>query len=306
MKILIGQNHLDTLGGSETFTYTLIKGMLELGHEVELLCGLPNRIGIMSNKIKQDFDINVNVLKGEYDLCLMSHQSSVRALYNMMNQHPELKINPDNIYQICHGSIPIEEQPVIIPGLQYICISEEVQKHLKSFNLESKVIFNPIDLDRFKFIEPKDKVESIFSLSQSNTFNSMLKGVCDKMGIKFTYNNKFTNPIFDVEKVIAEHDMVFSLGRGCYEAMAMGKNVVVSDHRPYQDSYSDGILNNINFHYFMQNNCSGRYSMTETTVELIEKSIKRYDPNNSRALRKIAEDEFDMIKQCKKFEELAI
>lgn len=305
MKILIGQNHLDTLGGSETFTYTLIKGMKALGHDVDLLCGQASRIGIMSNKIKQDFGIDVNVLNGEYDLCLMSHQSSVMAIYNIIDNHPELNINTDNIYQICHGAIPKEEQPVLIPGLKYICISEEVQNHLKSFDLESKVIFNPIDLDRFKFIEPNDKVKSIFSLSQSNTFNSMLKGVCDSMGIKFTYNNKFTNPIFDVETVIAEHDMVFSLGRGCYEAMAMGKNVVIADHRPYQDSYSDGILNNINFSLFMENNCSGRYSMRETTVELIQRSIERYDPNNSHALRKIAEEEFDMIKQCNKFLELA-
>ena len=31
MRVLIGQNHLSTFGGSETFTYTLAKGIRELG-----------------------------------------------------------------------------------------------------------------------------------------------------------------------------------------------------------------------------------------------------------------------------------
>ena len=303
MKILIGQNHLDTLGGSETFTYTLIKGMLELGHEVDVICGQANRLGIMSNKIKEDFDIDVNHINGGYDICLLSHQSSVRALYKIMEEH-DLGINKKNIFQICHGAIPVEEQPTILPGLRYIAISREVQKHLETFNLDSTVIYNPVDLDRFKFIEPKDKVKSIFSLSQSNTFNSMLSSICERMDIKFTYNNKFTNPIFDVDKVIAEHDMVFSLGRGCYEAMAMGKNVVVADHRPYQDSWSDGIVTNANFWAFMKFNCSGRFSKRETTIEFLEKNILRYDPKNGYDMRKLVEEDFEMIKQCEKFLEL--
>ena len=303
MKILIGQNHLDTLGGSETFTYTLIKGMLELGHEVDVICGQANRLGIMSNKIKEDFGIDVNHINGGYDVCLLSHQSSVRSLYKIMEQH-DLGINKNNIFQICHGAIPVEEQPVILPGLRYIAISREVQKHLESFNLDSTIIYNPVDLDRFKFIEPKDRVKSIFSLSQSNTFNSMLKSICDRMDIKFTYNNKFTNPIFDVEKVIAEHDMVFSLGRGCYEAMAMGKNVVVADHRPYQDSWSDGIVTTANFWAFMKFNCSGRFSKRETTIEFLEKNILRYNPKNGYDMRKLVEEDFEMIKQCEKILEL--
>tara|TARA_R110001606_G_scaffold234937_1_gene382807 strand:- start:860 stop:1777 length:918 start_codon:yes stop_codon:yes gene_type:complete len=303
MKILIGQNHLDTLGGSETFTYTLIKGMKQLGHDVDVLCGIPTRLGIMSNKIKEDFGIDVNHINGGYDLCLLSHQSSVRSLYKIMEQH-DLGINKDNIYQICHGAIPNEEQPVLRDGLKYVVISREVQKHLETFNLDSTVIYNPVDLDRFEFVKPNDKVESIFSLSQSNTFNSMLSNICNRMGIKFTYNNKFTNPIFDVENVIAENDMVFSLGRGCYEAMAMGKNVVVADHRPYQDSFSDGIVTNANFWTFMKFNCSGRFSMRETTKEFLEKNILRYDPKNGYDMRKLVEEDFEMIKQCKKFLEL--
>lgn len=303
MKILIGQNHLDTLGGSETFTYTLIKGMLELGHKVDVLCGQANRLGIMSDKIKEDFNIEVNTIAGGYDLCLMSHQSSVITLNKVIEKY-DLGINKDNLYQICHGIIPVEEQPTMIPGMKYVVISKEIQDHLKAFKLESNIIYNPIDLDRFRFIDPSDRVEKIFSLSQSNTFNSMLKNICDKMNISFTYNNKFTNPIFDVEEVIAKNDMVFSLGRGCYESMAMGKNVVIADHRPYQRSYSDGIVTSANFHNFVKNNCSGRFSMRETTVGFLEESISLYDPKNGYDMRKITKENFDMIKQCKKFLDL--
>ena len=51
----------------------------------------------------------------------------------------------------------------------------------------------------------------------------------------------------------------------------------------------------------MENNCSGRFSMKETTLELLKKSILEYNPKNGYDMRKIAEEEFDMLKQCKKY-----
>jgi len=35
-KILLGQNHLHTLGGSETFIYTMAQELTRLGHQVAM------------------------------------------------------------------------------------------------------------------------------------------------------------------------------------------------------------------------------------------------------------------------------
>lgn len=57
MKILIGQNHLHTIGGSETYTYTLVEELVRRGHHVDLVCNVP---GMVSEIMKQNFKIRVN------------------------------------------------------------------------------------------------------------------------------------------------------------------------------------------------------------------------------------------------------
>lgn len=295
MQILVGQNHLDTLGGSETFTYTLIKGLKKLGHDVELLVGQPNRLGIMSDKIEEDFKIRANRLTTSYDACFLSHQSSVKSYISFLKGQPL-----NNVFQIVHGTIPPEEQPVIHNGLKYIAISKEVQKYLKTkYGLDSVYISNFVDLDRFRFRQTRTKLKTCLSLSQSEKFNEMLKSVCDKKNVVLFTNNKFTNPIFDIENQIYKADLVFSLGRGCYESMACGRNVIVADHRPYQNSYSDGFLTKENYQNFHENNCSGRKMKIPTTEDFLLSEMEKYNQNFGYELREVALKNLNMNKNCK-------
>jgi len=295
MQILVGQNHLDTLGGSETFTYTLIKGLKKLGNQVELLVGQPNRLGIMSKKIYDDLGVKANRLTTTYDACFLSHQSSVKSYIEKFG-NTGLK----NVFQIVHGTIPPEEQPVIHNGLKYIAISKEVQNYLLTkYGLQSVCISNFIDLERFHFKEIRPTLKVCLSLSQSSAFNEMLQKVCKKKGLVFYSNNKFTNPIFDIENIIYKADLVFSLGRGCYEAMACGRNVIVADHRPYQNSYSDGFLTRENFYSFHENNCSGRKMKIQTTEAFIFNELEKYNRNYGAELRQVALKSLNMIKNCK-------
>jgi glycosyltransferase involved in cell wall biosynthesis len=295
MQILVGQNHLDTLGGSETFTYTLIKGLKKLGHDVELLVGQPNRLGIMSDKIEDDFKIRANRLTTSYDACFLSHQSSVKSYISYLKGQPL-----NNVFQIVHGTIPPEEQPVIHNGLKYIAISKEVQNYLKTkYGLDSVYISNFVDLDRFNFKQTRPQLKSCLSLSQSSSFNEILAEICKKKNIIFYSNNKFTNPIFDIENQIYKADLVFSLGRGCYESMACGRNVIVADHRPYQNSYSDGFLTQANYYNFHENNCSGRKMKIPTTEEFLINELEKYDQNYGYELRQVALKSLNMNKNCK-------
>lgn len=295
MQILVGQNHLDTLGGSETFTYTLIKGLKKLGNEVELLVGQPNRLGIMSDKIEADLNVKANRLTTSYDACFLSHQSSVKKYIEFSNGKPL-----QNVFQIVHGTIPPEEQPVLHEGLKYIAISKEVQNYLRiKYGLDSVYISNFVDLDRFRFREIRTQLKTCLSLSQSQDFNNMLQSVCAKKGVKFYHNNKFTNPIFDIENQIYKADLVFSLGRGCYESMACGRNVIVADHRPYQNSYSDGFLTRSNYYQFHEHNCSGRKMKIPTTEEFLLNEMEKYNQSYGYELRQVALKSLNMTKNCK-------
>jgi hypothetical protein len=290
MKILIGQNHLHTIGGSETYTYTLVEELVRRGHHVDLVCNVP---GMVSEIMKQNFKIRVNSLEREYDYCFLNHNTVVRGVI-------QNNIKSKKMFQVCHGTTPQLEQPYVGTGVEFISISEEVREHLKSKGRESVVIENGVNLQRFSEKETNDKITSVFSLAQSNSLNKLLKNVCDKKGIKFSYHNKHTNPIFNIENEIFKHDLIITLGRGAYEALACGKNVVIADQRSYQGALMDGFITSENIKKLMLKNCSGRTNRKEVTEQSIWKELEKYDPMQGKANRKFAEENLDIRKKVDK------
>jgi len=292
MKILIGQNHLDTLGGSETYTYTLIKELCRRKIKVELLCG-GRRYGIMSKRIYNEFGIIPDHITDEPDVSFLNHTTSVKSAL-------ERGISSNKIFQVCHGTTPSLEQPFGDPIKKYVSISEEVSDHLLELGHNSFVIRNGIDLRRFKPTTVNKKLKNILSLSQSERFNNFLSKICKKNGWNFSSNNKFSNPIFDIENKIAESDLVVSLGRGAYEALSCGKNVLVADWRPYQDPYMDALLTPDNIDEIIKNNCSGRSRKIKFNEESLTNEIKKYDSNLSDWATSYAEENLNISKQVDK------
>ena len=280
MKILIGQNHLDTIGGSETYVYTVIEELKRRKIKTFLMCG-SNRFGIMSKKIYQNFDIIPNYIGSEIDLGFINHTTTIKKVIDN-------KIDLSKVYQVCHGTIPSLEQPYGHPIENYISISEEVRDHLFSKKINSNVIRNGINVDKFKPTKVNKKLKNILSLSQSDRFNSFLSKICDKNGWNFLHHNKFTNPIFDIEKKIDEADLVISLGRGAYESMSCGKNVLVADWRPYQYPLMDGLVNKSNIDEMIKTNCSGRRFKKEVNEQSIVEEINKYSVENSDFNRQYA------------------
>lgn len=295
MKILIGNNHLHTLGGSETYTYTLASSLIKLGHNVEIMLGNPHAQGVMTSKIEKDLGIKVESLTGNYDKVFLNHNTTLNRFFNLGLSH-----NCD-VYQICHGTIPNEEQPYISKDIKYISISEEVCEYIKNkYSKNSIIIRNLIDLDIYDITEIREKPLSVYSLAQSNTMNEILNTICKQMGMNFTFNNKHSNAQENIFNKIKPADIVVSLGRGCYEAMAMGKNVLIADMRSYmKEGYMDGMINNENFANFIKSNCSGRFNKIPINPELIKKEITKYNKNQGKENRKLIETYYNSISLTK-------
>lgn len=268
MKILVTNNTLKGIGGSETYAYALINELNNReGIEVH---GFSKNIGLISEKLRQ---IGVKITTtpiDEYDLVLASHTSTIRFIKNFN----AVKI------QTCHGVYPKVEQP--IKGVDiYVSISDEVKNHLKMNGYESKIIHNGVDCDRFKPLNSINKdLKRILSLSHSESLNNDIRLICNKLNIEFKTLNKYKNPIFNVEDEINKSDMVITIGRGVYESMACSRNVLILDERHYLDKppLGDGLVTPHNISDFIKNNCSGRYSGVIFDSKLIEESIRRYDP----------------------------
>lgn len=291
MRILVGNNAFANPGGSETYTFAIVEELVKRGHNVECI---GKRTGMVSKKLN-DLGILVytSPVKREYDLALLSHSTSIHLARNIK----AFKI------QTCHGVYPVLEQPV--PGMHaYVSISEEVQKHLKIKGFKSILIRNGVNCNRFKPVKKINRnLKTILSLSHSEDVNRMIRTVSWKIGSKFIIHNKYNTPIWDVEKVINEADLVVTLGRGAYEAMSCGRNILIFDKRTYASNKSigDGIVNGVNISAYMRNNCSGRYSNREFNETDLIVELSMYNRSKGKELRKFALENFNIEKQVDKY-----
>ena len=98
MKILVANRHLQGLGGSETFTFTLAAELKAAGHDVEYFTLFK---GITSDKIEElgiSFSTGLN-----YDLIIAGQFRTVNELRYKKFTGP--------LIQICHGILTPGEQP---------------------------------------------------------------------------------------------------------------------------------------------------------------------------------------------------
>jgi len=299
MNILLGCNHLHEIGGSEQFNYTLAKAFINSGVNVYVMLGNHTLKGLMSAEMKKDLGIEVDLIPRNlnFDAVFLSHNSTVSRFHKEIFSREDLTFNKDNIFQICHGKFHSVERPQFWLDLQYLCISEEIGNYVRGIVGENRDIFiikNPIDTYKFHFTEINEIPRKIYSLSQSEKMNVLLKNICDDLGIAFDYNNKHENPTNNVIDKMFDADIVVSLGRGCYEAMSMGKNVIIADYRDYMnEGLMDGMIDNYNFDDFLKNNCSGRFSNIKVDKVKIIKEIQKYSKEQGFKNREIAESYFN-------------
>lgn len=295
MKILITNHWLKKLGGSETFTYTMVKAAKEHGHDVDLFT---HHQGIVSERIRKDFGVYSPVLRNSYDLILASHNTTIK---HVLNRGP--------IIQTCHGTIPKLEQPSEW-AQAHVAISAEVANHIVNklgWNRRGTVILNSIDTSRFKdktVLAPK--VTSVLSLSHSDMLNNRLQTIFNQMGITFKTLNKYTNPVWAVEKEILQNDLVISLGRGAYESFACGRPVLVLDHRPYiKKTYADGMVTPGNIDDYALCNFSGRFRMLQPNLkDFVDKELELYDDNNQVYYRDWALKHLNYLKNFQEYIDL--
>ncbi|WP_044399129.1 hypothetical protein [Lacinutrix sp. Hel_I_90] len=284
--ILVATNHLEAVGGSETFTYTLIESLVDKGYYVEYFTFYK---GLVSSKIENELQVKFKSLS-HYDLILANHNSCVRHLsfYGLT-------------IQTCHGVFPDLEQPNSFAD-GHVSISQEVKDHLKDKGFSSKVILNGINCNRFRDENPiNNELKQVLSLSQSSEANNKIETVCNKLNVSFNKLNKHLNPIWEVEKEINSADLVVALGRSAYEAMACGRPVLVYDDRGYFESYADGYLSKDVLDTCIYNNLSGRTSKLKFEESDIERELLKYNESDGDVMRAYALKNLNMDLQAEKY-----
>lgn len=277
--VLVATNHLHALGGSETFTYTLIEA-LQKRSDVQVEYFTLQK-GKVSQKIEEELGVFF-MSRSKYNVIFANHNTTVAHLHKK-----------GFIIQICHGIFPALEQPSSLANA-HISISQEVQSHLAHKGFNSLIVLNGINTQRFY---PKKSINktltSVLSLCKTKEANDVIEKACEIADVKFVEANMHEKNTWDVEKNINEADLVVGLGRSAYEAMSCGRPVVVFDDRTYFESMGDGYIREI-VGLSIQNNCSGRYSKTTYTPVQLAAEMLKYKPEDGDYFRNFALKELNI------------
>jgi len=284
MKILLTNNHLNTVGGSENYIYTLYTVLKKLGHNVDVFA-----IEIGGRPTTRFENVYTKIPNVTYDLVIANHNTCVQVVLDQAKY--------SKLIMVCHGIVPHLEQP-IMGADRYVSISNEIQYHLMLLGYKSDVLYNPVDLDTYYPVyELNENPEYIFVLCQNIMAQNNIKSlgyVTECVPPQRVNRLPIANYTFNTA------DICVGLGRSAYEALACGRCVIVYDARGYNGDKYDSIITKENIKELIKNNCSGRrYKKPFNKKKILNGIEKLYIPNVDY-YRSIAEEYFDAKKIIEK------
>src|SRR3990167_8540590 len=301
LKILIGNNTLSFLVGSETWSQTLAIQLKKMGHDVY---AFSPHLGIISDNLKKEgipcySEIVTTGIKPfsyvleepqdhKYDVIIASHFHITDYLRSQFPDTPIISVIHGVIHFMNHEEtnqqIWAPEHPAVNTKVdQYVAVSEEVQKKIKDdYGLDSMIVRQFFDVEKFTAQKPVTPGKPARIMTNTNYHSKddpeiqTVKGVADHYGSKliavgamFARN---PNPMLAIESA----DVMFARGRSVFEAVCAGRLGIV--HGGWG---TGGVICPENIEQLRYCNFSGRNATKlfskEELIELVE---KYYTPEN--------------------------
>ena len=285
MRILLTNNHLVNIGGTETWIRTMAHELRAQGHEVDIYT---LETGMFSDLLKaENFKIYTHYpdLEDNYDGILCNHTTT---FYNLKLRGLKAPI----IFTSHSFFIDIEQPPA--EAYEVVSVTEEIGK--------GKIIRNGIDVLKFDCKKPiNKKLTNILYLTHpwNKEGNELVIEACKEYNLTL-----ITTEIIEMDTLINENDLVITLGRGILESLACGRNVISGDHRHgwMTGFVGGGMITEDNFDDLKTHALSGRNKPIYFTAETLKKELLKYDP--ARNLRNKMVSEYNIMRQAQKYVEL--
>jgi glycosyltransferase involved in cell wall biosynthesis len=293
MRILLGNNTLSLLAGSETWTYTLALELHKLGHSVS--CYSPE-LGIWAEKlserdirsyshfntegVKLFSPILEEVHDHQYDVIIANHFHVVTELRHRFPKTPIISTIHGIIHYHEDGTTWAPEHPALEGGVQqFIAVSEEVQDLLRTqYSLESQVIRNFFDIKRFESLpeanaQPKQFLINTNYAGVEDPAVQLIRATAKIMGVKVAAIGMNFSQNMNPESAIKDCDVVFGMGRSVLEGVAAGRLGIVLGRWGY-----GGVITEASVKEIRAKNFSGRNSTSQDlpTPEDLAKQINEF------------------------------
>ena len=292
LKILLGNNTLSLLAGSETWTYTLALQLKAMGHNVSCFspelglvaeklmeAGIPCFNDLVSAGIKPFTFILEEKYDHDYDVIIANHNHIVDYL---RSQYPEKPII-STIHGILHfledGETKAPEHPALEAGVaQFVAVSEEVQEKLKQdYELDSLVIRQPLDIKKYSSLRAPSEGKPKQILVNTNYANKddeeikVIREVAKHFGAKVAAVGVNFTQQFDLTRAIEDSDIIFGMGRSLLEGVAAGRLGICHGRWGTGGVVCEANIDEIRSYNFSGRNSGGRLATKEELIEMIEK-----------------------------------
>lgn len=289
MNIVVTHLHLDYPGGSETYTYTVARALLERGHRPVVVSPILGEVADHLRAAGVTVVDELHKVQGHPDVLHCQHNVMALAARDWF-------VGAPLVYH-SHGTVPLPEQPpsVDLNVQRYVAVSDLVRRHLESRGVARsliRVLENPVDLRRFVpsgELPPTPRRALVLSAVMDAGTLGVIREACDRMKIDLEVVGLDGTRMWNVEDRIAQADVVFSLGRGAIESMASGRAVFVFDHFG-----ADGWVTPETVDDLASRTFSGKRFARRLTADDLVAELERYDPAMGLANRRLAEQRYDV------------
>ena len=277
--------------GVTTWAYELIKGLSKFNVDVVFVSS--NSYFISNKEYIKDISLHSNVIESiDY-----STKYDVVFLHNTQHENISKKVGKKTVF-ISHGSMINSANPKLKHDM-HVAVSGR-SKYVLGADM---FILNGIDLNKFKSNKLLNKIPKKCLYHNRFKPQKFVHEACEELNIELDYWKVIEK---DVTKKIEESDFVMGYGRSVYEAMSMGKPVLVFGHNSptnknklnktgissnVEGGFSDGWIDESNFKTLLYRNCCGwaRKIYIDNKNDMID-LMKGYDYKMGNVNRRLAEE----------------
>jgi hypothetical protein len=294
MNILITSEVLD-LSGTVTYTLTLYRQLIRLGHRVTVYSPKGGAMTKYFNWVGEiDYLDKPDLIIAQMNTCA----ETVRARFDSFMIFSSHGIPYNHRWQ-GEPDRCLTESPPNCPVDAYTAINEDVQAYLQTTGYSSTIIRDFIDLDRFKpTTPPNSKIKRILFISNYKKWRTYARvsEACRYLGIELKAVGAPYGRAYAVETEINQADLVISTGRGILEAMACERPVI-----SFEQMHGDGYLTEELYYesrtrQFFGPKCLHTF---EDWRDLVTE-IHQYNPLDGKTNRRLIEEHHNSITNTKK------
>lgn len=294
LNILLGNNTLSLLAGSETWTLTLARALKEIGHNVA--CFSPE-LGIIAEELEKDGihcykDLITTKIRPfsyvleeavdhNYDIIISNHNHIVDHLRGQYPKKPIISTIHGIIHKMDDGSLA-PEHPALEAGVnQFVAVSEEVAAKLKAeHNIDATIIRNFFDISKYQLARPislPTPKQFFVNTNYNSSYDpeiEVIREVAKHYGAKLIAVGQNFTQALNLNRALEDSDIVFGMGRSVLEGVAAGRLGIV--HGRWG---TGGVVCEQNVDELRRFNFSGRNSKDRlmTSQQLISEIDRHYN-----------------------------